>query len=122
MNRAERRRSARQQTAKTKTYVLTEEQIEEMKRDAVHTATRRAFLMFMSIPVMILHDKFGFGKQRLGKFMDYALIWYESVQNDETHLLELVKIAKDECGIDTINWEGNNDNHAGRNHPGDGKK
>lgn len=122
MNRAERRRSARQQTAKKKTYVLTEEQIEEMKRDAVQTATRRAFLMFLSIPVMILHDKFGFGKQRLGKFMDYALAWYEAVQENEVKMLELVKIAKDECGIDTINWEGNNDNHTGRNHPGDGKK
>ena len=122
MNRAERRRSARQQAAKTKTYLLTEEQIEEMKRDAVQTATRRAFLMFLSIPVMILHDKFGFGKQRLGKFMDYALIWYEAVQENEVKMLELVKIAKDECGIDTINWEASNDNLASRSNQSIRKK
>lgn len=105
MNRAERRKQGKS-APKPKTYVLTEDQIEKMKLDAVNTATRRAFLMFLAIPVMILRDKFGFGKQRLSRFMDYALIWYESVQNNETHLLELVKIAKDECGIDTINWGG----------------
>ena len=122
MNRAERRRSARQQTTKKKTYVLTEEQIEEMKRDAVQTATRRAFLMFMSIPVMILRDKFGFGKPELSTVMDYALVWYEAVQENEVKMLELVKIAKDECGIDTINWEGNNDNHTSRSNRGISKK
>lgn len=121
MNRAERRKN-KQSAQKPKTYVLTEDQINKMKMDAVNEATHKAFLMFLSIPVMILHDKFGFGKQRLSKFMDYALIWYESVQNGETHLLELVKVARDECGIDTINWEGNNDNRTSRNHRGAGKK
>jgi hypothetical protein len=93
-----------------------------MKMDAVHEATRKAFLMFMSIPVMILHDKFGFGKQRLSKFMDYALIWFEAVQDNEVKLLELVNIAKDECGIDTINWEASNDNLTGRSNRSIGKK
>jgi hypothetical protein len=121
MNRAERRRSARQQE-KPKTYVLTEDQINKMKMDAVNEATRKAFLMFLSIPVMILHDKFGFGKQRLSKLMDYALIWFEAVQNNEVKLLELVNIAKDECGIDTINWEATNDNLAGRSNRSVSKK
>lgn len=104
MNRAERRRSAKQQGQKTKTYVLTEEQIEQMKYQAVHDAMRKTFLMFISIPVMVLHDKFGFGKQRLTKFMDYCLVWYESVRDDETRLQELVKIADEECGIRTIDY------------------
>ena len=106
MNRAERRKH-KLSAEKPKTYVLTEEQITKMKVDAVNTATRRAFLMFMSIPVMILSDKFGLDKIQLSKFMDYALIWYESVQNDETRLLELVGIAADECGIQTTTWGGN---------------
>lgn len=100
MNRAERRRNARQE--KTRTYVLTEDQIQQIKRDAVSEATRKAFLMFLSIPVMVLHDKFGFGKMRLSQFMNYALVWYESVQDNETRLTEIVKIAEDECGIKTI--------------------
>lgn len=103
MNRAERRRSARLE--KPKTYVLTEDQIEDIKRKAVAEATRKVFLMFMSIPVMVLHDKFGFGIQRLSRFMDYALIWYESVHDNETKLLDLVKIAEEECGIQTITYD-----------------
>lgn len=98
MNRAERRRQ-KSSAPKPKTYVLTEDQIQKMKQDAVDIATRRAFLMFMSIPIMVLHDKFGFGKLRLGRLMDYVLIWYESVQDNETKILELVKIVEKECGI-----------------------
>lgn len=104
MNRAERRRSAKQ-AEKPKTYVLNEDQIRQIKMDAVNEATNKAFRMFLSIPVMVLHDKFGFGKMRLSRFMNYALIWYESVQNDETRLAELVKIAEDECGIRTVHHE-----------------
>lgn len=107
MNRAERRRLAKSaQKEKEKTYVLTQARIDEMKQDAVNEATRKAFLMFLSIPVMILHDKFGFGKKRLSKFMDYALIWYEAVQNNEVKLLELVKVAEDECGISVLTHGG----------------
>ena len=104
MNRAERRKN-KQSATKPKTYVLTEDQINKMKMDAVNEATRRAFLMFISIPIMILHDKFGFGKKRLGKFMDYALIWYEAVQNNEVKLVELVKIAEEECGISVLSYD-----------------
>lgn len=103
MNRAERRRLGKSAPA-AKTYVLTEDQIKKMKMDAVQEATRRAFLMFMSIPCMVLSDKFGFDKLKLANFMDYALIWYESVQNSETHLLELVHVAEQECGISTLSY------------------
>jgi len=123
MNRAERRRLAKSaQKEKEKTYVLTQSQIEEIKRDAVNEATRKAFLMFLSIPVMVLHDKFGFGKQRLGKLMHYCLIWYESVQNNETKLMELVKIAENECGIKVTTWGGTDDSNTSRSNHKTSKK
>lgn len=121
MNRAERRRRSAKQQDKPKTYVLTEDQIAQMKRDAVREATRKAFLMFMAIPVMVLHDKFGFGKIRAGRFMDYALVWFESVQDNETRLMELVEIAEEECGI-CVTREDNNDNHTSRSNYHAGKK
>jgi hypothetical protein len=62
--------------------------------------------MFMSIPVMILHDRFGFGKIRLSRFMDRALIWYEAVQNNEVHIMELIEVAENECGIKLLSYEG----------------
>lgn len=106
MNRAERRKNAISE--KPKTYVLTEDQIRQLKRDAANEATRNAFLLFMAIPVMVLYDKFGFRKTRLTRFMDYALVWFESVQSGETQLTELVKVAESECGIQIINYERGN--------------
>lgn len=103
MNRAERRRNA--VTTKPKTYVLTDDQINEIKRKVTASTLRRAFLMFLSIPVMVLRDKFSFDELQLGQFMDYALIWSDSVQDDETSLLELVEIAEKECGIRILDWE-----------------
>lgn len=122
MNRAERRRSARQDAQKSKTYVLTENQIEQMKLDAVDEATRKAFLMFLSIPVMVLSDKFGFDKLQLGQLMDYSLVWYEAVLHDEVRLMELVRVAENECGIKTLTWEDNNDNLTSGSNRGTGKK
>lgn len=122
MNRAERRRSARQEQKKEKTYTLTQREIDQIKLDATNEAVHRAFLMFLSIPVMVLHDKFGFGKQRLSRLMDYALIWFDAVQKEEVRIMELVNIAKDECGIDTINWEASNDNLTSRSNRSIGKK
>lgn len=97
MNRAERRKT--KNASQVKTYTLTIDQIEQMKKEVAEEATEKAFLMFLSIPIMVLHDKFGFGKSRLEKLMDYMLVWFGSVQSGETRLMELVKVAEDECGI-----------------------
>lgn len=113
MNRAERRRMAKQGKVvdAPAVYHLTQEQIDQMIHDAlvkeldgirekaVDEATRTAFQMFMSIPVMVLHDKFGFGQIRGNRFMDYAMIWYESVMKGETSLKEIMKIAEDVSGV-----------------------
>ena len=100
MNRAERRKAGK--TDKPKVYMLTQDQIDQMKKDAADEATEKAFRMFMSIPLMVLHDKFGFGRIRGSRFMDYALIRFESVQSGETSLTELMKIAEDLSGVRVI--------------------
>lgn len=108
-NRAERRRLAKQGKVveAPAVYHLTQEQIDKMindairkvRVDAVDIATRTAFKMFMSIPTMVLHDKFGFGQVRQDRFMRYCMIWYESIQKGETDLKEIVKTAEDLHGI-----------------------
>ena len=82
--------------------MLTQDQIDQMKKDAVDEATAKAFRMFMSIPLMVLHDKFGFGRIRGSRFMDYVLIWYESIQRGETSLAEIIKIAEDLTGVKVV--------------------
>jgi len=101
MNRAERRKAGKK-ADKPKVYMLTQDQIDQLKKEATDEATRTAFKMFMSIPLMVLHDKFGFGKIRGSRFMDYALIWFEAVQKGETDLKEIMKIAEDLTGVRVI--------------------
>lgn len=111
LNRAERRRQEKAAKKPQAVYQLTQDQINQMINDAVakelagirekavDEATRAAFKMFMSIPTMVLHDKFGFGQIRQDRFMRYVMIWYESIQQGETDLKEIVKIAEDLHGI-----------------------
>lgn len=111
-NRAERRRQGRQE--KPAVYQLTQDQIDQIKRDAVkevvdsleqakveivQKATRTAFKMLMSIPSMVLHDKFGFGKIRQNRFMHYVTDWYDEVQSGGTPLEEIMAIAEEIHGI-----------------------
>ncbi len=126
LNRKQRRKAGIAE--KPKTYNMTEAQIEKIKADAVREANAEiqrlrdenealrltlmkrkseimakavhdAFMLFMSIPVMVLHDKFGFGKIRFDRFMNYVLIWYESVQNGEFTIEHIVEIAENVSGI-----------------------
>ena len=117
------KRNERHQSAmKPRTFVLNEFQLAQIKAAAVKEATRKAFILFMSIPVVVLHDKFGFGNIRLDRFMRYALYWYESVQDEETTLMEMLKIAENECGFSIREWEDNyNDSITRGSNQGAGK-
>lgn len=99
MNRAERRRAGK--TDKTKTYVLTQAQIDKMKADA----TEDAFKMLLSIPVTVLHDKFGFREVEMDQFMHYTLGWVEGVQKGEVTLTELLAICETEAGVTLMEKE-----------------
>ena len=102
MNRAERRRT-KGNVAKPKTYVLTEDQIAQLKQDA----TSEAFGMLLSIPLTVLHDKFGFDDYQMDQFLHYALMWVDGVQKGEVTLNEVLEICENEVGIPVINKEDN---------------
>lgn len=93
MNRGERRRLGKSE--KTKTYVLTADQIQQMKNEAV----AEAFKMLLSIPNLVLHDKFGFGQIRLDRFNYYALSWAKDVQNGVVTLKEVMDLCEQEIGL-----------------------
>ena len=105
-NRAERRRAEKAAKKETVVYHLTQDQIDDMKLKAVQEATDKIFRMFLSIPVMVLHDKFGFGRVRSRRFADYALVWYEAVQSGETSLAEIMAIAEEETGVKFVTEKG----------------
>lgn len=114
MNRAERRKAGKQN--KPAVYMYTQDQIDKLVQDAVakelagirekavNQAISTCFKMFMSIPVMVLHDKFGFGHIRLDRFMHYALSWFEGVHEGDTALEEIMAIAEADSGIKVLDY------------------
>lgn len=110
MSRADRRKAGNKE--KVKTYVLTEAQIEDIRRKAVEDdagklakklkdeATELAMAYLMSIPIMVLRDKFGFGRIRIDRFVGFARTWIKAANADPETLRELVQLAYDETGYE----------------------
>ena len=102
LSRAERRQSERETAKKQKTYTLTQAQIDQMKKEVSMEATKKAFIMMMGFPLLTLRDKFGFGKERLNRFMDKMLDLYEAYEMDYVDLDDLNDTIMKETGVTLI--------------------
>lgn len=92
MNRAERRRAEKQaQKAKTVTYNLTQEQINQIKQEARDEAISVAVTLMLSLPLKVLKDKHWVksAKRRLPKFLDNVLSLYDSWSKGSLTIEEL---------------------------------
>lgn len=83
---------------KTKTYNLTVEQIEAMKKKAVDEALEMAWELTLCIPTMALHDVFGFGEKRLDRFLEKVLYLYDSFAAGYFTLEDARKMLHEESG------------------------
>lgn len=108
MNHAERK--ALKKAAKIQpTYQMTAAQIEQLKKeafdaavsemnkqveDAKRVAADRAFQAVAVIPLVLLHDKCGFGKIRLQRFVGWMETWIKAINDDPETLKELTAIAE----------------------------
>lgn len=107
MNRAERRRLEREATkAKTATYNLTKEQLEkavqdgikdklkEVKQQATEDAVNTAMVLLLTLPLEVLMDHYWQKscRQRIPKFTELVLDYYERWQNGE---LDMDKLKAD---------------------------
>lgn len=99
MSRAERRRLERDQSNQTKTYTLTQAQLDQKLKAVEMEATKKAFLMMMGFPLLTLRDKFGFGKERLNRFMDKMVDLYEAYELDYIDLADLDRTIMEETGV-----------------------
>ena len=99
LSRAERRRLERNQENQTKTYTLTQAQLDEKLKAVEMEATKKAFLMMMGFPLLTLRDKFGFGKERLNRFMDKMMDLYEAYEMDYVDLADLERTIMEETGV-----------------------
>lgn len=101
MNRAERRKSQNKGHAVSKEPVINIKysDIQNIKKEAAKEAGEIALLLMLSIPVTVLHDKWGFGKVRIERFTDQVLDLYDSFEKDYVTLDDLKQCLLKEAGI-----------------------
>ena len=86
----------------------TEKLLEKAKSDVADEVLRKAFILMLSIPTMVLNDKYAYltkkqdeqGRNRIERFVDLCLDNYESVISNHVSMQDLVKVIKDESGVD----------------------
>ena len=90
MNRAERRRAKKAGIPVKKEPVVNIKaaDVQKIKQDASKEAADKAFLLMLGLPVMVLHDKFGFGPVRCERFTDAVLELYDSVLQNENQIVQ----------------------------------
>ena len=104
MNREQRRKAG--VTSKPATYTLTREQLENIKNEITNKAIEESFIMMMGLPVIALHDHYGFGKKRLSDFTDVVFGLYEDVQSGEITLNDVINVLKEEANYQIVVGKG----------------
>lgn len=117
MNHAE-RKALKRAERKEPTYLLTAKQIDGIRQKAAQEAydryiqeigdldklkedaTKDALKMLVSIPVIVLSDKYDFDEDGLNQFMEYMKTWVIASNQDENTIHELVEEAKQLCDFE----------------------
>lgn len=108
MNRAERRKRQKQGLPTHKEPVMNVKvsDIQNIKKQATTEAADLAFLLMLSIPVMVIHDKYPQlmrrevdGKSRAERFADLCLDLYDSFEKGYVTLDDLAQCLWEEAGI-----------------------
>lgn len=72
----------------------------QAKRSAAKEAVDDTVRAIIAAPVMVLHDKFGFGKRRLNVFIAELTEVLDSYEKGLVSMDDLMDALKDEAGID----------------------
>ncbi len=111
MNRAERRRQAREAEKSNALITMTAGQIEIIKQEAYDNAIHDVMHIALGVSAFVLHDKFGQlmrKENRENKFIDFCLDAWSAVESGHLPINDAVKALKDEAGCDIIeiglNW------------------
>lgn len=62
--------------------------------------TEEVMLKTLYAPLLVLRDKYGFGKKRLGDFTEYLIDEIKALESGYVSLDDIAKVIKDETGIE----------------------
>ncbi len=97
--RADLRRTNREVQKQSKKYTLTNAEIDKIKKDAAEKAIDIAMTLMLGLPVMVLHDKYGFREVRLKRFIDQVHELYDSYEKGLLTLKDIHDTLLEDVGI-----------------------
>lgn len=86
---------ALKQEAYDKAWAEYNSRIEAAKKEATDIACRAA----IAVPMVVVHDKLGFGSVRANRFLDWMLTWINAINDDPGTLVELQELVYEFYGI-----------------------
>ena len=86
---------ALKQEAYDKAWAEYNSRIESVKKEATGIACRAA----IAIPMVVIHDKLGFGVVRANRFLGWMLTWITAINDDPGTLAELQELVYEFYGI-----------------------
>lgn len=108
------RKLAKRAAKSAPTYTLTADQIQALKQEAYgkalneynsrieavkKEATDIACRAAIAVPMIVVHDKLGFGVIRANRFLDWMLAWLRAINDDPGTLMELQDLVYEFYGI-----------------------
>lgn len=70
-----------------------------MKDEATKKAANTGFLLMLGLPILVLRDKWGFGKVRLERFIDQTIEMYETFDEGYLTIDNIHQAIEEETGI-----------------------
>lgn len=93
MGRAEYRRQKKIEKANKATYIMTQEQINDMKKEITEDAINTAMILLLTLPMEVLMDHYWTKTyaKKIPEFTDHVLEYYRRWQDGEIKLEDLQK-------------------------------
>lgn len=108
MNRAERRKKARELISLgsgARQVVLTENDIRKIKEEARMTATDSLIGAMMAIPLKVIHDHYHWNDGLLQQFANYVIDEYQEFSDGNVELDEYQKMVTELTGVEFVQGE-----------------
>lgn len=97
--RQQKRKLERDAKKKNKVLQMTAAQVQQLKQSVTEETAFKALILMLGIPLMVLRDKYDFGKVRLTRFIKQCINLYDSFDKDYITLDDMHKAILDETGI-----------------------
>lgn len=99
MNRAERRRQERARIKGEKVLQVKRSDLEALYEDALKDTSKKTVPLTLYASLMVLHDKYRFGRKRLKAFAEYVFEIYEGLSQEYVGFDDIAEVIQKDTRI-----------------------